>query len=166
MGYIADADLRGDTTVIRTNRAIGTLVLATSFALGAAGCSSEGAGQSTGASAQVGPQVAPQVGLQVAPQAFADFASKAGVVVLDVRTPAEFTSGHLPGAVNLDIQGADFPAGLAKLDPSASYAVYCHSGNRSGVALQQMAANGFARTIGLAGGIAAWTQASGPVVTG
>jgi len=144
--------------VIRANRAIWALVLATSFALGVAGCSSDGAGQLAGTSVQVGQQVAPQV--------FADYAAKPGVVILDVRTPAEFASGHLPGAVNLDVQGADFPAGLAKLDASASYAVYCHSGNRSSIALEQMAAKGFAHTTGLAGGITAWAQANGPIVTG
>ena len=101
----------------RTTRALEALVLAASIALGSAACSNDGAGQSTGVSVQVGQQVAPQ--------AFADYASKPGVVILDVRTPAEFASGHLPGAVNLDVQGADFGGGLAKLDPSASYAVYC-----------------------------------------
>jgi len=140
-----------------TTRALGALALAASIALGSAACSSDGAGQSTGVSVQVGQQVAPQ--------AFADYASKPGVVILDVRTRAEFASGHLPGAVNLDVQAADFGSGLAKLDPSASYAVYCHSGNRSLLALQQMAANGFAHTSGLAGGITAWAAAGRSTVT-
>ena len=32
----------------------------------------------------------------------------AGTLIIDVRTPAEFASGHLEGAVNIDVQSADF----------------------------------------------------------
>ncbi len=61
------------------------------------------------------------------------------VVVVDVRTPAEFAAGHLDGAVNIDVQGTDFDAKIGELDPGASYVVYCRSGNRSGVAVDRMA---------------------------
>ena len=50
-------------------------------------------------------------------------AGKADFVVLDVRTPHEFAEGHLPGAVNLDIEGRDFagrPQGLASGSPMKS----------------------------------------------
>ncbi|UYN84595.1 MAG: rhodanese-like domain-containing protein [Microcella sp.] len=67
----------------------------------------------------------------------------AGTVVIDVRTPAEFASGHLEGAVNLDVQSADFEARVAELDPAGSYFVYCRSGNRSGQAIDRMRALGF-----------------------
>ena len=65
------------------------------------------------------------------------------VVVIDVRTPAEFASGHLEGAVNIDVQSADFEAQITQLDPDGSYYVYCRSGNRSGQAIDRMAALGF-----------------------
>ena len=67
----------------------------------------------------------------------------AGTVVVDVRTPAEFASGHLEGAINIDVQAADFEARLAELDPAGTYYVYCRSGNRSGQAIDRMAARGF-----------------------
>jgi phage shock protein E len=56
------------------------------------------------------------------------------VVVLDVRTPEEFATGHLTQAKNLDFRAPDFAARAAKLDPSKTYVLYCASGNRSGKA--------------------------------
>jgi rhodanese-related sulfurtransferase len=58
--------------------------------------------------------------------------------VIDVRTPAEFAEGHLEGSVLMDVQGADFAAQVATLDPAGNYVVYCRSGNRSAVAIAQM----------------------------
>ncbi len=64
-------------------------------------------------------------------------------VVIDVRTPAEFASGHLAGAVNIDVQSADFDARISELDPAGDYFVYCRSGNRSGQAIDRMEGLGF-----------------------
>jgi phage shock protein E len=89
-----------------------------------------------------------------------------GKVVLDVRTPAEFATGHLPGAQNMDIEGADFATRIAALDIAATYAVYCHSGNRSATAMEQMVAVDFAHVYDLAGGIGAWQRMGGPMTMG
>lgn len=64
-------------------------------------------------------------------------------VVIDVRTPQEFSQGHVPGAVNIDIQSPEFEAKIKKLDTAKVYKVYCRSGNRSGKALQKMKSLGF-----------------------
>jgi rhodanese-related sulfurtransferase len=97
---------------------------------------------------------------------FAALAATDGVVLLDVRTPQEFAEGHLEGAVNLDVEATDFAARAAELDPDASYAVYCRSGNRSQAAMLAMRSAGVTAAADLAGGIGAWTQAGLPVVTG
>ena len=89
-----------------------------------------------------------------------------GTVVLDVRTPAEFATGHLPGAQNIDIEGSDFATRIAALDKTGTYAVYCHSGNRSATAMQQMTAASFAHVYDLAGGIGAWQSMGGPMTMG
>lgn len=65
-----------------------------------------------------------------------DMASVAAVI--DVRTPAEFTSGHLEGALNFDIQGMTFMEEIATLDPDATYLVYCRSGSRAAAAVDTM----------------------------
>lgn len=101
----------------------------------------------------------------LAPDAFQELASTPGVVTLDVRTPAEYAGGHLAGARNIDVESADFATQLGQLDPKATYAVYCHSGNRSKVAMQKMTDAGFTSVKDLAGGIAAWQQAGLPVTT-
>ena len=69
-----------------------------------------------------------------------DMASVAAVI--DVRTPVEFTSGHLEGAVNFNIQGMSFMDELATLDPNATYLVYCRSGSRAAAAVDTMKSMG------------------------
>src|SRR5680860_1359590 len=83
---------------------------------------------------------------------FSTAIAKPGTIVLDVRTPAEYASGHLPQAQNIDIEAADFATRITTLDKNATYAIYCRSGNRSGVALEQMAGAGFTHLYDLAGG--------------
>ena len=109
---------------------------------------------------------APTRGAELGAAEFAAALKRPGTTIVDVRTPQEYAQGHLQGAVNLDVSSADFAARLATLDPSAPYAVYCHSGNRSGVAVAAMAEQGFTDAYHLGGGIGAWQSAGGEVVTG
>ena len=95
-------------------------------------------------------------GSHVSASAFALAVDQPGVTVVDVRTPAEFAEGHLPGAVNINVEDPAFPDAIAALDPAADYAVYCRSGNRSRVAVDYMTQAGVTRTVGLEGGIGAW----------
>nr|WP_295575647.1 rhodanese-like domain-containing protein [uncultured Microbacterium sp.] len=60
-------------------------------------------------------------------------------VVVDVRTPAEFASGHLEGAVNIDLHSTTFADEVAELDAGIDYVVYCQSGSRSAQAAATMA---------------------------
>ena len=108
----------------------------------------------------------PATGQHVAASDFSTAMKSPGTIVLDVRTPTEYASGHLPQAQNIDIENSDFATRIAALDTSATYAVYCHSGNRSGVALEQMTAAGFTHVYDLAGGIGAWQNMDGPMATG
>lgn len=97
--------------------------------------------------------------------AFAALVAAPGTVLLDVRTPEEFATGHLAGARLVNFEAADFDAQLAGLDKGATYAIYCRSGNRSGQALDRMAAAGFTRVADLSGGISAWTGAGRPLTS-
>jgi rhodanese-related sulfurtransferase len=88
-----------------------------------------------------------------------DFATKIAdqsVVVLDVRTPAEFSAGHIDRAINIDVDASTFTSEIAKLDKSKTYAVYCHSGRRSGIATAQMAKSGFTHIFNLTSGVSDW----------
>lgn len=97
-------------------------------------------------------------------QSFSRIAAAATTHVLDVRHPEEFVAGHLANAQNIDVEASTFTSEIAKLDKNATYAVYCHSGRRSGIATEQMAKAGFAHLYNLNGGIAAWSAAGGAVV--
>lgn len=74
-------------------------------------------------------------------------------VLLDVRTPQEFTSGHLMNAINIDYENIAFESEIKKLDNTKTYFVYCRSGNRSGKAISVMKNNGFKNIYELEGGI-------------
>lgn len=119
-------------------------------------------------SSSAGPTAAaaPATAATLSAEDFSAALKRPDTVVLDVRTPAEFSSGHLPGAINIDVNGADFTAQVSALDPAKNYAVYCRSGNRSGVAMAAMQQLGFANLYHLGGGIGAWTSAGGDIVTG
>ena len=62
--------------------------------------------------------------------------------VIDVRTPEEFAESHVDGAININVESADFGAAIAALDPSATYLVYCRTGRRSAIAAQEMSDTG------------------------
>jgi len=85
-----------------------------------------------------------------------------GLVVLDIRTPQEFTGGHIAGAVNLDFYEPDFAASLDELAKDLPYFVYCNSGNRSATAIETMKDLGFAEVYELDGGIVSWAEAGLP----
>ncbi len=75
----------------------------------------------------------------------------AGAQVIDVRTPEEFAAGHLSGATNIDVQAADFSDRVGKLDPGATYVLYCRSGSRAGAAADMMAGMGFTDVVNAGG---------------
>ena len=90
---------------------------------------------------------------------------EAGVITLDVRTPGEFSQGHISGAINIDVEAGTFENDVSKLDKSKSYAVYCHTGRRSGIATGKMEKLGFAHLFNLQNGFSDWMSQGMPVVT-
>ncbi|MGZ8804328.1 MAG: rhodanese-like domain-containing protein [Microbacterium sp.] len=84
-------------------------------------------------------------------------------IIVDVRTPEEFATGHLEGAVNVDLQSGDFEGQITSLPVDGEYVVYCRSGNRSAQAVDIMTTNGFEDVID-AGGIDAAASATGLAV--
>lgn len=72
-------------------------------------------------------------------------------VIVDVRTPAEFAAGHVAGALNIDVEAADFDARISELEKDDDYLVYCRSGRRSALAAERMAAAGFSDIVDAGG---------------
>ncbi len=86
------------------------------------------------------------------------------VEIVDVRTPAEYAEGHIAGAINIDIQSADFAQTASKtLDKEKTIYVYCRSGKRSLRAADELLKLGY-KVVNLKGGIMEWTEAGLPVV--
>lgn len=85
-------------------------------------------------------------------------------VILDIRTPQEFSDGIIEGAMNIDFYASDFATNLDTLDKDTQYVVYCRSGNRSGQAMSTFADLGFAHITEIDGGIVNWYDSGLPVV--
>ena len=86
---------------------------------------------------------------------FAEAIKDPQMQIVDARTPQEYIEGHIPGAVNIDINSKDFIRQAASLDKTRPVAVYCRSGRRSKVAAEKLIDNGFSVTE-LDGGIISW----------
>jgi phage shock protein E len=75
-------------------------------------------------------------------------------VLLDVRSPEEFSGGHIDGAISIPVQ--QLSGRLAELgDKSDTIVVYCQSGSRSAMAKRLLESNGFSNVRDL-GGIGQW----------
>ena len=85
--------------------------------------------------------------------------------ILDVRTPDEFSNGHLVNALNYDWNGNEFDKQIAPLDKSKPVFVYCLSGGRSSSAANKMRADGFKTVYELDGGIMKWRGSNLPETT-
>ncbi|TNF27854.1 MAG: rhodanese-like domain-containing protein [Deltaproteobacteria bacterium] len=74
-------------------------------------------------------------------------------VILDVRTPGEFSTGAIPGAVNIPVQELgrrmDEVSKLVGADKGHAIVVYCRSGRRSGIAKEMLQEAGYQRVTNL-----------------
>lgn len=100
-------------------------------------------------------------------QAVTDYLAENGnAVILDVRTPIEYATSHVPGAVNINVQDDNFEQLVGQLDSDKTYIVYCTKnpvGGRSMSALGKMQALGFRDLVSLEGGHVAWSEANLPM---
>ncbi len=84
--------------------------------------------------------------------------SKGKVQLVDVRTRAEFMSGHIKGAGNIDFfQGSAFESAFSRLKKDKPVYIYCQSGNRSQRAARKLVDMGFKEVYDLRGGYRTWT---------
>lgn len=98
-------------------------------------------------------------------QGFAKLIADSSVVVLDVRTSAEFAEGHIQGAILIDQGQSNFvEKAKAALSTEKTIAIYCRSGRRSANAAGRLADVGY-KCVNLKGGIIAWKEANMPVTT-
>ena len=85
--------------------------------------------------------------------------------VIDVRTPGEYSEGHIKYAVNIDWSGDNFDQQTEVLSKDEPLFVYCLSGGRSSAAVAHLKEIGFKEVYELNGGIMRWKSASLPLTT-
>lgn len=100
---------------------------------------------------------------RVPPAEFAKEMSADKGQVVDVRTPKEYNSGHIAGAVNIHLYDADFGQRIDKLDKNKTVYVYCKAGGRSAEAVESLKSKGFQHIVELDGGTDAWKEAGKPL---
>jgi phage shock protein E len=74
---------------------------------------------------------------------------KNGALVIDVRSPGEFNSGHLPNAINLPLGELETTLPRRVKDKNQVLLLHCHSGMRSGMAKKKLKALGYANAFNL-----------------
>ena len=105
----------------------------------------------------------------------ADFSTQQGsAIVIDVREPSEFETGHIPGSINiprgvLEFQVDAHPAVANVSDPALSHkerpiVVVCRTGGRAALAALSLQRLGFADVRSIAGGVMAWGESGLPLV--
>lgn len=94
-----------------------------------------------------------------------DFAAAhaGGGFVIDVREPAEYVAGHVPGAILIPM--GQLATRLAELPLGAPVYVVCASGNRS-MAMTSLLIRAGYDAYSVAGGTSAWSRGGRPIVTG
>ena len=93
----------------------------------------------------------------------ARIASAESPVILDVRSPEEFSSGHIPGAVNIPYDQLSERLAASGLSPTAEIVVHCESGRRAEVATAILREAGYTDVRDLTGHMAAWRADGFPI---
>ena len=84
-------------------------------------------------------------------------------VLIDVREPAEWAAGRLPGATLLPRGVLEGKVEELAPDPEQPIVLYCGSGGRSALAAESLQRMGYRRVLSLAGGFTAWQEAGLPI---
>ncbi len=111
---------------------------------------SQAAGQTAGLR-DISPEIAHQV-LQ----------SGAPVTILDIRTPWEFSAGHIEGATNIDFYEKSFADRIMALEPGRTYLIYCQTGVRSRALMNALAQTSFRDVMHIPAGFSGWQRVGLP----
>ena len=79
-------------------------------------------------------------------------------ILLDVRTPDEFSSGYIKNAINLDFYSETFQNDILSIDKNLPIVLYCRTNNRSTKTANILKENGFKEISVLEGGITDWVK--------
>ena len=86
-----------------------------------------------------------------------------GVQLIDVRTPEEYSDGHILNSKNIDLLDENFELYIQKLDKKSPVIVYCQSGGRSAKSALKLLSNSFVKIYDLDGGFSRWLSNIGNI---
>jgi len=95
---------------------------------------------------------------KITQEEFKELITKGNTLVIDVRTPVEFSEAHITNAINIDYFSKTFPVTISKLDKQKTILVYCASGGRSTSACSDFKKLGFKKVYNLIGGYDDWKE--------
>ena len=72
-------------------------------------------------------------------------------IILDIRTPEEFSEVHVNNAWNIDFYNPNFPSMIAQLDKNKTYLVHCKTGGRSSRSMEIFLEHEFENVINVVG---------------
>lgn len=149
--------------MVKNPKTLILLVLSVSLVAGAVllgGCM----GKETGAPSQQTTQIIENITPQETYTSIQENQGNPDFVIIDVRTPEEFTGGYIEGAINIDFYSETFADELDILDKNKVYLIYCRSGARSGSALDIMEELNFREVYNMTGGMIQWKAEGFPTV--
>ncbi len=94
-------------------------------------------------------------------EAIALMEDKPELVILDVRTVAEYEAEHIEGTVNIPVE--ELESRTSELDTDTEILVYCRTGNRSSTAIGILEDAGFIKLYHMHEGISVWIEQGHPV---
>ena len=95
---------------------------------------------------------------KITQEEFKELITKGNTLVIDVRTPVEFSEAHIKNAINVDFFSKSFKATISKLDKKKTILVYCAAGGRSTSACLDFKKLGFKKVYNLIGGYDDWKE--------
>ncbi len=89
---------------------------------------------------------------------FKELIAKGDYILVDVRTPDEFSRGHIQGSTAINVADPGFPSKVSLLQKEKTILIYCLTGSRSSYAANYLIQNGFKKVYNLQNGIMDWSQ--------
>lgn len=96
---------------------------------------------------------------------FLNTSEKSDFILLDVRTPEEYSKGFIEKSINLNFYDTiNFNSEIVKLNRNIPYLIYCRTDKRSGRTIELMKESGFREVHILKGGIVQWQKENKPLI--
>ncbi|MGA9378897.1 MAG: rhodanese-like domain-containing protein [Phormidium sp.] len=94
-------------------------------------------------------------------QKLKDLAKNQNALLVDVREPSEFTSGHIPGAINIPLRG--LTQNLDKIPQNRPVVLYCTTGYRTAMGVMSLEMLGYTNVSGFPPSIQGWKASGEPL---